>query len=285
MRKQGRFYGIDRILTREIFQLNGRLAKLRCGILSFSMNKLWRSLRVLMGGGRQRDERHLRRHAVACLKLLFPDGYEGEFFLCAGAFKPWLQEGIEVRDYDLYVRNRKDREQLHEALLARGAVLIQDFQPFCRLYRMEKHKVEVTYHNVKAGGLPEIFALFDLSIGTVGLQYRKGRLLEVEASEECWATRRDQEVRLCGLWRERLLQAKQPNPLGTIQRMPAQAERLGFGHSKADLAFLWECFESCYSKEQKEVAIDIYQRIAGEYKGEMDEALLARAQRLTASHE
>ena len=238
-----------------------------------------------MGGVGQRGQRQLNRHAAVCLDFLFPDGYEGEFFLCGGAFKPWLREGIEVRDYDLYVRHRKDREQLHEALLARGAVLIQDFHPFCRLYRLEERDVEVTYHNVKEGGLQEIFKLFDLSIATVGLQYRKGRLLAVEASAECWATRRDQEVRLCSHWRERLMQAEQPNPLETIDRMPTQAERLGFGYSKADLALLWECFESCYSKKQQLAAIDIYQRIAGEYKDEIDETLLAQAERLTGSHE
>lgn len=113
-------------------------------------------------------------HAEHLFTDLFPNGYDGQVFLCGGAFKPLLKENLAIADIDLFVRTQQDREKLRAALLAQGAVLVQDFPPNCIKFWLRGQVVEVAYHDVKSGSLDDLLSIFDLALCGIGSLYAIG---------------------------------------------------------------------------------------------------------------
>lgn len=138
----------------------------------------------------------VRMQAQRLFDQTFGTAYEGEVFLCGGAFKPLLKRGLPVNDFDLWVRDRQERERLTKFLLSRGAHLMRDFHPYCLKLRLDGRIIEITYHNVNDGALRDVVNTFDLSICGLGACYRNGRVVESFVSEECWQAVRRRSVQV-----------------------------------------------------------------------------------------
>ena len=68
----------------------------------------------------------IRRHAARMFNDLLGANYDGEVFLCGGAFKPLLRRKLSINDYDLWVRDNTQRGKLIQFLLDRGASIARD---------------------------------------------------------------------------------------------------------------------------------------------------------------
>ena len=222
-------------------------------------------------------ERRLRSHAGKLLEELFPQGYAGEFFLCGGAFKPLLKEGLPINDLDLWVRNRREREKLSAALVERGAQLIKDFQPFCIKFQLGGRDVEITYDNVNDRTLPEMLDACDLAISSMGVRYANGRIAEVCVSAECWQAVRHKRVAVLNSFWVALLNKRGPSLLNCLHRMARQAAELEYHSNPAHEQILWDIYWNDFTEDQRSVAVKLYQEIAVNYKGQGDEVLMHRA--------
>lgn len=226
--------------------------------------------------------RHLFLHRVRSrahqlFHFLFPNGYDGEFFICGGAFKPLLRKGLAMHDLDLWVRNRKDRAKLCQALLNRGAVLLQDFHPFCLKFRLEGQIIEITYHNVKDGVLRDILQTFDIGLCAMGAHFANGRLNEVHATDECWNSIRRKEITLMESYFCFIGLQKPPSLLRTLHRMGQKAAELGYQVNADHEHRLWEIYLQDYTEDERRVAMDLYFDTMVAYKGQHDERLIRRA--------
>jgi hypothetical protein len=221
--------------------------------------------------------RRVRSHAQRIFASLFPKGYEGEVFLCGGAFKPLLKKGLPIQDYDLWVRNKKEREKLCAALTAAGAHLVRDFHPYCIKFRHDGQLVEITYHNVKDGALSDVLSTFDLSLCSIGVRYVNGRIVEAQVSEECWEAIRSKNVTVPSAYFVYLMLAKAPSLIRTLHRMGHQAAELGFRVDLHDEHSLWGLYWNEFSEDERKAAVDLYFETMVDYKGQHDERLVRRA--------
>ncbi len=219
----------------------------------------------------------IRAHAQRIFSSLFPQGYAGEVFLCGGAFKPLLKKGLPINDLDLWVRNRKEREKLCAALVARGAHLVQDFRPFCIKYKLEGRYVEITYHNVKDGALSDVVNTFDLAICAIGARYMNGRVAEAYLSEECWQAIRSKNVTVLDSYFCFVLLQKAPSLLRSLHRMGQQATELGYRVNANHERILWSIYWKDFNEEERRAAMDLYFETMVTYKGQHDEHLVRRA--------
>ncbi len=219
----------------------------------------------------------MRRHAKSLLRFLFPSGYDGEFFLCGGAFKPLLRSGKPVNDLDLWVRNKKERQKLCAALIERGATLLHDFHPYCIKFRLDGRLIEITYHNVKDGTMADVVSTFDLGVSSLGVRYEKGKIVETFVSEECWHTIQHKEVTVLESYMCLLILQKTPSLLRTLHRMGQQAAELGYTVHAEGEHRLWDMYWNDYTEEERRAAMDVYFDTMVAYKGQHCERLIHRA--------
>lgn len=219
----------------------------------------------------------VRRHARRVFQFLFPEGFDGEVFLCGGAFKPLIKKGHPMHDLDLWVRNRKEREKLCKMLLRRGAVLLHDFHPYCLKFRLDGQLIEITYHNVKDGRLEDVLNTFDLALSAIGTRFEKGQIVEALVTDECWHALSHREVRVLDAYFCFLALTKAPSLLRTLHRMGQKAAELGFAVNLDQEHRLWETYWQDYSEEERRVAMDLYFDTMVAYKGQHDPRLVHRA--------
>lgn len=219
----------------------------------------------------------VRGHAHRVFRFLFPRGYDGEVFLCGGAFKPLLKKGAPVLDLDLWVRNRKEREKLCRALLERGATLLHDFHPYCLKFRLEGQIIEITYHNVKEGTLTDVLNTFDLSLSAIGARFERGRVAEACVTDECWRALRSREISVLDSYFCFIGLMKAPSLLRTLHRMGQKAAELDYSVNIDHEHRLWETYWQDYTEEQRRVAMDLYFDTMVAYKGQHDPRLVHRA--------
>ena len=219
----------------------------------------------------------IRRHAQRVFDSLFPKGYEGEVFLCGGAFKPLLKKGLPINDLDLWVRNRKERQKLCAALSTGGAHLIHDFHPFCMKFRHDGQLVEITYHNVKDGALSDVVNTFDLSVCGVGARYANGKVVETFVSDECWRAIRSRQVTVMDSYLCYLLLQNPPSLLRSLHRMGQQAAELGYRVNEEQEHHLWDLYWRQYTEDERRAAMDLYFDTVVSYKGQSNERLVRRA--------
>jgi hypothetical protein len=219
----------------------------------------------------------VRRHARRIFQFLFPKGYDGEVFLCGGAFKPLLKKGLRVHDLDLWVRTRKEREKLCGALLERGAVLLHDFHPYCLKFRLDGQLIEITYHNVKDGTLEDVLNTFDLSLSAIGARFDKGDVVEASVNDECWHALRKGEISVLDSYFCYIDMTKAPSLLRTLHRMGQKAAELNLAVNADHEHRLWEIYWHDYSEAQRRVAMDLYFDTMVAYKGQHDPRLVHRA--------
>ena len=184
---------------------------------------------------------------------------------------------MPVQDYDLWVRNRKDREKLCAALEKSGAHLIRDFHPYCIKFRHDGQLVEITYHNIKDGGLKDVLSTFDLSLCSIGARYVNGKVVEVQVSDECWHAIRSRNVMVQQSYFLFLMMQKAPSLVRTLHRMGHQAAELGYRVDLNHEHMLWELYWREFSDEERQAAIDLYFDTMVDYKGQHDERLVRRA--------
>lgn len=199
-----------------------------------------------------------RQHAQRICQFLFPHGFEGEFFLCGGAFKPILRRNLPINDLDIWVRDRHSRERFCEALIQRGAVLLRDFHPYCIKFRLDAQIVEVTYHNVHQGGLHDILNTFDLAINGMGAHYQNGQVIEVCLIDDCWQSLYHRTIHVLEPYFEHLKHHHDASLLRTLHRLGQAANELELDvHSDSEHR-LWHLFWNHYSEEERRRARDLY---------------------------
>ena len=219
----------------------------------------------------------VRAHAQHLLDTVFPKGYQGEIFLCGGAFKPLLYRKGVVHDLDLWVRNRTEREHLTGALCEAGGTLVEDFHPFCQKFRREGRWVKVAYQDVESGALEDILDSFDLSLCGVGARYLDGAIVETEVHEEFWQAFRRRRVQVLRSYLTELGAMKTPTVLRSLHRMGQQAAELGYRVEEADEHLLWELYRDQYSEQERRAAMDMYFESVVIARGQRDEHLVRRA--------
>lgn len=219
----------------------------------------------------------LRNHARRIHQFIFPQGYAGDYFLCGGAFKPLLRKGLPINDFDLWVRNRKEREKLCEALLQRGATLMHDFHPFCMKFRLEGRIIEITYHNVKDGSLADIINTFDLALCGMGTRFADNRVAEICVSDACWRTIQHRELFVLESYFCLLIMQRTPSLLRTLHRMGQAAAELGYNVHAESERRLWDLFWNTYSEKERQQTRDFYFDTMVSYKGQQNDRLMQRA--------
>lgn len=217
------------------------------------------------------------RHAEGLFREVFHGEYDGEVFLCGGAFKPLLRNGLAINDLDLWVRNRKEREKLVRFLLQRGASLVRDFHPFCLKLRLDGRIIEITYHNIKDGTLADVVNTFDIAVCALGARYENRRVVEVHLGEECRESVRRKSVRVLMSYLCFLEATHAPSLIRTLHRMGQQAAELGYEVDVEHEHLLWEMFWKEYTEEERRVAMDLYFETMVHYKGHCDDRLVRRA--------
>jgi hypothetical protein len=216
-------------------------------------------------------------HAQRVFEQVLGGPYEGEIFLCGGAFKPLLKRRAPVNDLDLWVRDRREREKLTQFLVSRGAVLARDFHPYCLKLRLDGRLIEITYHNVRDGQLSDILNTFDLAICGIGARYDRGRVVEVHVAEECWDSVRRRTVQLLPSCLYAAQELRCPSVIRTLHRMAQQATELDFEVDAAQEQLLWNAFWTQFSEEERRAAMELYFETTVSHKSGSDDQLIRRA--------
>ncbi|MFZ4763309.1 MAG: hypothetical protein ACOYMN_00030 [Roseimicrobium sp.] len=188
-----------------------------------------------------------------------------------------MKKQLPVHDLDLWVRSRKEREKLCRALLRRGAVLLQDFHPYCLKFRLEGQLIEVTYHNVKNATLRDVLHTFDIAVSAIGCRFQGNSVAEAAISDECWEAVRRREVRVLESYFCFLDVTKAPSLLRTLHRMGQKAGELGYKVHESHEHRLWEAYWHDYSEDERRAAMDLYFDTMVAYKGQQDTRLVHRA--------
>lgn len=208
---------------------------------------------------------------------LFPDGYPGEVLLCGGAFKPILQRGLSIADLDLWVRDAEAREQLCSALVGLGAVLLEDFRPYCIKFELRGRVIEVAYGDAASGRLQDVTDQFDLALCAVGARYVHGHVTEVFASAECSQAIRDRKVMVQESCFHLLRTCKVSRLLSALHRMKQQAAQFGYEVDADHERLLWHLYWEVFTEAEREAAREFYLEAVCRYKGQRDEGLIRRA--------
>lgn len=220
----------------------------------------------------------VRLHARRVLDRILGGGsYQGEAFLCGGAFKPLLKRKAPINHLELWVRDRKERETLTRFLVARGAVLARESQPYCLKLRLDGCLIEISYHNVKDGELADVLSTFDLSICGLGARYKWGRVVEVHVADECWESVRRRTVRVLPSYLCAVQELRVPSIIRTLHRMGQEASELEFDVDVAHEHLLWDTFWNLFSEEERRTAMELYFETTVSFKGACDERLVRRA--------
>ena len=166
-----------------------------------------------------------------------------EFFIAGGAFKPLLSENVEVRDIDLWVRDRKARERLREELLGLGATVVRDFEPYCIALELNDFPLEVTYQNAYDEFSSRVLEHFDISMSSIGVSCKEGRVREAFITPEAEWSLSERKLLLCKAWLAEMLE-KHGFILGSIQRLHSFSEQLGWPIAEGEIERLWDAYES-----------------------------------------
>lgn len=218
-----------------------------------------------------------RQHAQRLCHSLFPLGYNGEFFLCGGAFKPLLRKDLPINDLDLWVRDQVARDKLCQALIAQGAILLRDFHPYCLKYRLDGQIVEITYHNVHNGHLQDILNTFDLAINGMGAHYSHGQVRSTSITEGCSRCLNQHEIHVLEPYFAHLKQHHDPSLLRTLHRLGQAAHELNLNvHSDSEHR-LWHLFWNHYTEEQRRAARDLYFNTIVTHQNDSHEHLIRRS--------
>jgi hypothetical protein len=219
----------------------------------------------------------VRLHARRVFDQVLGGTYDGEVFLCGGAFKPLLKRKAPINHLDLWVRDRKERENLTRFLLARGAVLARESHPYCLKLRLDGRLIEISYHNVKDGELADVLNTFDLAICGIGARYKWGRVLEVHVAEECWGSVRRRTVQVLSSYLCAVQELRAPCIIRTLHRMGQEASELDFDVDVAHEHLLWDTFWNQFSEEERRAAMELYFETTVSFKGTAEDRLLRRA--------
>lgn len=219
----------------------------------------------------------IRRHAKQIFTELLGDDYDGEVFLCGGAFKPLLKRKLPINDYDLWVRDNTQRGKLVQFLLDRGATIARDYAPYCLKLRLNGRIIEITYNNVDDARLEDVLNTFDLAVCGMGARYAGRRVAEVFVSNDCWDAIRHRAVRTMPRYMCFLSIQRAASLVRTLHRMGQQATELGFEVDTAHEHALWEIFWSDFSEDERRSALDLYFETMVSHSGRFDQRLMRRA--------
>ncbi len=219
----------------------------------------------------------IRRHAKQIFTELLGDDYDGEVFLCGGAFKPLLKRKLPINDFDLWVRDNTQRGKLVQFLLNRGATIARDFVPYCLKLRLDGRIIEITYNNVDDGRLEDVVNTFDLAVCGMGARFARNRVAEVFVSPECWNAIRHRAVRTVPSYMCFLSIQRAASLVRTLHRMGQQATELGYEVDTAHEHALWEIFWSDFSEDERRAAVDLYFETMVAHNGRCDQRLMRRA--------
>lgn len=219
----------------------------------------------------------IRRHAKMIFEKLLGKDYDGEVFLCGGAFKPLLKRKLPINDYDLWVRDNTQRGKLIQFLLDRGATIARDYAPYCLKLRLDGLIIEITYHNLGDGRLEDVINTFDLAVCGMGARYCEHRVSEVFVSPECWDALRHRSVRTVPSYMCILSMQHAGSLVRTLHRMGQQAAELDYEVDTAHEHALWEIFWRDFSESERRDAVDLYFETMVAHSGRFDDRLLRRA--------
>jgi hypothetical protein len=189
------------------------------------------------------SDEQLIAYSQELVDRVFPQVPQEEFFIAGGAFKPLLRENLEVRDIDLWVRDRKARERLREELLGLGATLIRDFEPYCIALEINGFPLEITYQNAYDEFPSRVLEHFDLTVSSIGISCKEGRVREAFITPEAEFSLRERKLFLCKAWLADMLE-KHGFILGSIQRLRSFSAQLGWPIAEGEIEKLWDAYES-----------------------------------------
>ncbi|MBP7948034.1 MAG: hypothetical protein KA004_00160 [Verrucomicrobiales bacterium] len=210
--------------------------------------------------------------------------FEEDVFLCGGSFKALLNSRMGINDVDLWVRDRKRREALREALVNSGARVVRDFQPYCIRMDHAGYPVEINYQNVKDRPITTVLDGFDMAVCCVAVHWRNGQVVESYAHEQYFRSAHDRCIRLQDSFLDTVRQTRPPSLLRTLDRMEKAAQELEFSLASEDVRRLWDLFMD-YSEEQKRECLDNYLETMVGYKGRCNAPVLRRACELLGKSE
>lgn len=270
----------------EIYKFLARLVKV--SKISVNLNKIipglkWlRSKRAGLESASPRPKEGLshaqvQKHAKEVFLFLLGKNYAGEVFLCGGAFKPLLKPGLKIKDIDLWVRNRREREKLTATLLDRGATLVRDFFPYCLRFDYEGCPVEITYQNVKDRPISDIVHGFDVAGCAIAATYSKGKIIDSYMSARARGSIENQLALLEESYIEQLLNDHTPTVLRGIDRMTRFAKETGYGISVDETEQLWDIYTNTYSSDERQRSLDIYLETTVGFKDSCNTGLIQRA--------
>ena len=216
----------------------------------------------------------IRGYAQSLLKDFLPSEYEGEVFLCGGAFKPLLNKRLPHPEMDLWVRSAEDREALCLALHGAGGHLIENLYPHCLKFRLEGLRCEVHYHDVGEGSLAALLGVFDLALCGVGVRWQQGQVEEAEISDACWRALCRRQVMVMDHYLDQIALQKAPCLLRIIHRMGQQATDLEFTVDQNHEQRLWDMYWNHYTEEERQAALDLYFSTVVAHRGQHDEHLM-----------
>ncbi len=223
--------------------------------------------------------RLVRGHAATLLEEVLSQPFSGELFLAGGAFKPLLNPEQDVRDLDLWVRDRRSRERLLSHLVACGAEVVRDFHPYCIKLLHGEREIELTYQNVKGRPIGEVVEGFDIACCAIAATYRDGKITDSYISPRALRSAEERQVMLTKGYIDRLLEERPPDILQSIDRLSCFAEEVGFDLPEEVSERLWKVYEEDYDEDEQRACMDTYLSTTVEYKGRVDLSVLRRATR------
>ncbi len=222
----------------------------------------------------------IARHAKSKLApLLRGVEFADEVFLCGGVYKSLLNPALPVYDLDLWVRNRKKREQLTADLLRAGARMLCDFAPFCIKFTRSDILLELNYQNLNELGIPRVLDHCDLGVCALGAVWQQGQIIDVVVADSFLKSARDRTVYLHDTLLGHLTAHRPPSVLRTLHRLEQAAEELQYRQDPHGVNTLWDLYGAMDEEEQR-ANLDLYQSTMVEYKRAKNAPLLQRARSL-----
>lgn len=232
---------------------------------------------------RRRLKRKALDHARTLLGTISPRPFPGDLYLAGGVFKSILTEGVEVRDVDIWVKNRAAREAAAEWLQVAGFALEKDFHPYCRVFRRQEQVIEITYENLKEGGIHEVLESFDLGPCQIAARVSNGRADDLYATPDFWESTSSRTIKVArGYWHG-LKVGHSPKLLLTLHRLGNWGDSLGWQRDHGQITAMWRMFIEEYSPAEARLALALAEEIIGGFKGEPDAPILERARRELAT--
>ncbi len=216
-------------------------------------------------------------HAGRLLGAVSDIPHPGDIYLAGGAFKPLMGSSKPVRDLDLWVKNRWAREAAAAWLLDSGFILERDFQPYCQVFRKDGQVVELTYQNLKEGGIQDVIEFFDLGTSQIAVKVTNGRACEIFTTPDFWESQQSRIVRISRSHWHRLGNEHSPTMVLSLHRMESCAAELGWDYDRSQQDEMWRMLAEDYTVEEATGALALADEILGEYKNHSEAPSLVRA--------